>query len=189
MLFVLGCYISVFLWVPRCMPHDPQIFGVVGGIGAVVGLNKTIPPITRENVFQQFVYFLAEANTCIGASWRKQGASDAQADLDHIGGRSWRVFFSAVEQGKCTFCNSGEHLGRHSCGTPHFGNVLSVSSLASVLQPMAWTNVTNMCFEVQVSIRRLGLQVSKLGVEVEIAVSLRRADIFHEKYKFRRSET
>ena len=43
-------------------------------------------------------------------------------------------------------------------------------------------------FEVQVSIRRLELQVSKLGAEVEIAVSLRRDDIFHEKYKFRRSE-
>ena len=28
-----------------------------------------------------------------------------------------------------------------------------------------------------------------VGVEVEIAVSLRRDAIFHEKYKFRRSET
>ncbi len=78
MLFVLGCYISVFLWVPRCMPHDPQIFGVVGGIGAVDGVDKTIPP---HYMFQQFYYFVAEAKTCIGASWRKQGTRDAQVDL------------------------------------------------------------------------------------------------------------
>ena len=75
------------------------------------------------------------------------GASRAQATpkqiWDHVGGQSWRVFFSAVEQGKCTLCNSGEHLGGHSCGTPHFGNVLSLSSLACVLQALASKKVTN----------------------------------------------
>ena len=120
MLFVLGCYISVFLWVPRCMPHDPQIFGVVGGIGAVVGVNKTIPPITCSNNF--IISSLKQKHALAQA-----GTSRAQATPKQI----WIIL--AGEVGGFSFRPSSKE-------NAHFVIVVNTSEAIAVGRPTLATS-------------------------------------------------